>query len=110
MIDRTPNISQQYGGYTIEVYEDYQGSFGGEGIAFKIIEILSTGKRKTRRLSNCNKPAKGKRGGQCRDEFGNKLYTPFETMEQALDRAKNYIDKHIVPWEIKKKMSIHPIN
>lgn len=59
---------------------------------FTIREEIAPGKFKTRRTSNCNQYT-GKR-----DTFGNKLYTPFENDEEAMDRAKNYIDNHIVPY------------
>lgn len=30
--------------------------------------------------------------------MGNKLYTTFKNDQQAIDKAKNYIDNHIVRW------------
>ena len=76
----------EYNGYTIEIFM-HDGS-----IAFKIVEEYLPGKFKVRRKSICNKYT-GKR-----DHFGEKLYTPFETEDQALERAKNYIDNFIVKW------------
>lgn len=59
---------------------------------FKIIEEYLPGKFKTRRVSSCNQYT-GKR-----NEYGDKLYTPFEDDAAALERAKKYIDDHIHPW------------
>lgn len=77
----------EHKGYIIFIYNNLV-----HGIGFKIVERLPTGKLKTRRNSNCNKYT-GKRNG-----FGNKLYTRFDTEQEALDRAINYIDNHIHPW------------
>lgn len=65
---------------------------------FKIFETLESGKIKMRRHSHCNKYT-GKR-----DRGGNKLYTSFESVEQAIERAKNYIDNHIIPWSERLKI------
>lgn len=61
-------------------------------LTFKIIEEYLPGKFKTRRVSDCNHYT-GKR-----NQYGDKLYTPFESDAQALERAKKYIDDHIKPW------------
>lgn len=79
MIDTTHN------GYIVKVFDSPE-------ILFKIIEPLPNNKFKNRRTSACNQYT-GKR-----DHYGNKLYTPFESTEQALARAINYIDNHIIPW------------
>lgn len=75
-------------GYIVKVFEANEA----RGITFKIIEQLPDGKFKNRRTTECNQYT-GKR-----DCYGEKLYTPFESEEQAFERAINYIDNHIVPW------------
>lgn len=65
---------------------------------FKIFETLEGGKIKVRRHCHENQYT-GKR-----DNYGNKLYTPFENAEQAIERAKNYIDNHIIPWSERLKI------
>lgn len=77
----------EYKGYIINVYNNLI-----HGIGFKIVERLPSGKFKCRRNSNCNQYT-GKR-----TNCGEKLYTRFDTEQEALDRAKNYIDNHIHPW------------
>lgn len=65
---------------------------------FKIFETLNGGKIKVRRHSHENKYT-GKR-----NQYGDKLYTPFDNMEQAIQRAKDYIDNHIIPWSERLKI------
>lgn len=77
----------EYNGYIINVYNNLV-----HGIGFKIVERLPSGKFKCRRNSNSNQYT-GKRNSD-----GEKLYTRFESEEQALKRAQNFIDNHIVPW------------
>lgn len=81
-------IETIHNGYIVKVFDANKMA----GICFKIIEPLGDGKFKNRRTSECNQYT-GKR-----DNYGNKLYTPFESEQQALDRAINYIDNYIVPW------------
>lgn len=64
---------------------------------YKIIEVLDSGKLKTRRISVGSK-IKGKR-----DQFGNQLYKPYNNKDLALVAAKNYIDNFIQRWETKIK-------
>lgn len=91
----TPDLEEIYNGYKIQVFAKFPNWLAGGGIGFKIFEVLENGKHKNRRESTCNQYT-GKR-----NEYGEKLYTSFESMEQALDRAKNYIDHHIKPWSVR---------
>lgn len=77
-------------GWVLHVYNGYFIQI--RNLTFKITEEYFPGKFKTRRLSNCNQYT-GKR-----NRYGDKLYTPFESDAQALERAKKYIDEHIKPW------------
>lgn len=83
-----------YSGYVIYLYKDKLSG----NIMYKIVEEYLPGKWKTRRESACNKPLLSKKGFSRRDEFGNKLYTTFENDEQAILKAKHYIDNHIIKW------------
>lgn len=82
-----------YNGYTISLYKDMD-----DCIIYKIAEEYLPGKWKVRRESACNLPSLSKKGFHRRDEYGNKLYTPFDNNQQAIEKAKNYIDNHIVRW------------
>lgn len=79
------NEQLEYKGYMIDV----------ENLTYTIKEKLSTGKWKIRRRTNCNKDTRKY------DRHGNRLYTAFETNEDAIKKAKSYIDNHIIPWEQK---------
>jgi len=73
--------------------------FNGDGDpGFKIFETLESGKIKVRRHSHTNQYT-----GKI-DHNGDKLYTRFDSMEQAIERAKNYIDNHIIPWSERLKI------
>lgn len=86
-----PGIYQeQYSGYIIAI--------SSKSFEYKIIETLSTGKKKVRRHCNgvsCN-PRK-------RDRFGNELLHGFKDFEHSLQTARNFIDNYIVPWEEKRE-------
>lgn len=56
---------------------------------YKIIEILDSGKLKTRRIG-IGSLIKGKR-----DQFGNQFYKSYTNSDMALSAARNYIDNHI---------------
>lgn len=84
---------EKYKDYTIYLYKDMDNY-----IVYKIVEEYLPGKFKTRRESGCNQLSLSKKGNTRRDEYGNKLYTQFDNDEQAINKAKNYIDNHIVRW------------
>lgn len=84
---------EKYKDYTIYLYKDED-----DCIIFKIVEEYLPNKFKVRRESGCNQLLLSKKGNTRRDEYGNKLYSPFENDNQALTKAKNYIDNHIVRW------------
>lgn len=77
---------EYYNGFWIQIIP-YQSN-----ISFKVIEEIKPGKFKVRRHSAAEKHT-GKR-----DQWGNKLYTTFKSPQDAIDKAKNYIDNHIVKW------------
>lgn len=84
---------EKYKDYTIYLYKDMD-----DCIIYKIVEEYLPGKFKARRESGCNQLSLSKKGNTRRNEYGNKLYTPFDNDEQAINKAKHYIDNHIVKW------------
>lgn len=85
---------EKYKDYTIYLFRDWDND-----IVYEIYEEYLPGKWKCRRSCITNKPIFGKDGKTAkRDEMGNKLYTTFENDQEAIDKAKNYIDNHIVRW------------
>lgn len=100
------NYISKYQGEVLE-YNGFIIDFNQADKSYRIVERLIPDKFKVRRVVVGTFAYKKNKHGQRihhKDLNGSQLYNPFTSKDEAISHAKNFIDKHIVPWEQKSKM------
>lgn len=65
-------------------------------LRYKVVQILESGKLKIRRLGIGRARKKAIKGRPKCDNYGNRLYDPFLSIDDAKQHALSFVDNHLI--------------